>query len=61
MVSTFENIKAPIVPGKTQGTSQVLEFLRVLLLQTLQHNIHIRAAHIPGKHNDITDAILILL
>ncbi len=31
IVSTFENVRIPIASGKTQGPSQVLEFLGILL------------------------------
>ena len=31
MLSTFENMKIPIAPGKKQGPLQVFEFLGILL------------------------------
>ena len=31
--------------------------MRHLTLLTLKHNMYIHAVHIPGKHNDIADAI----
>ncbi len=44
MVSTFENIRIPIAPGKTQGPSQVLEFLGILL-----DTINMKASLPPEK------------
>ncbi len=44
MISTFENINIPIAPGKTQGPSQVLEFLGILL-----HTINMKASLPPDK------------
>ena len=35
----------------------MMDLLRHLTLLTLHHNIYICAVHIPGKHNDIADAI----
>ena len=34
-----------------------MDLMRHLTLLTLQHNMYIRAVHIPGKSNDIADAI----
>ena len=35
----------------------MMDLLRHLTLLNLQHGIYICAVHIPGKHNDIADAI----
>ena len=34
-----------------------MDLLRHLTLLTMQFNIYLHAAHIPGKQNDIADAI----
>ncbi len=44
MVSTFENLRIPIAPGKTQGPSQVLEFLGILV-----DTINMKASLPPEK------------
>ncbi len=46
-----------IINTKRPRIHRVMDLLRHLTLLTLQHNIYIRAVHIPGKHNDIADAI----
>ena len=46
-----------IINTKRSRIPRVMDLLRHLTLLTLQHNIYIRAVHIPGKHNDIADSI----
>ncbi len=43
-----------IINTKRSGIPRVMDLLRHLTLLTLQHNIYIRAVHIPGKHNAIS-------
>ena len=46
-----------IINTKRSKIPRMMDLLRHLTLLTLQHNIYICAVHIPGKHNDIADAI----
>ena len=46
-----------IINTKRSKVPRVMDLMRHLTLLTLQHNLYIRAVHIPGKHNDIADAI----
>ena len=46
-----------IINSKRSRISRVMDLLRHLTLLTLQHNLYIRAQHIPGKHNEIADSL----
>ena len=46
-----------IINTKRSKVPRVMDLMRHLTLLTLQHNLYIRAVHIPGKHNDTADAI----
>jgi hypothetical protein len=46
-----------IINTKRSQIPRVMDLMRHLTLLTLQHNMYIRAVHIPGKNNDIADAI----
>ena len=50
-----------IINTKHSPISRVIDLMRHLTLLTLKHNMCIRAVHIPGKHNDIADAIFLFL
>ena len=41
MLSVFEIINIPIAQGKTQGPSQVIEFMGILLWRQISANIHV--------------------
>jgi hypothetical protein len=46
-----------IINSKRSPIPRVMDLMRHLTLLTLKHNMYIHAVHIPGKHNDIADAI----
>ncbi len=46
-----------LMKSKRSPIPRVMDLMRHLTLLTLKHNMCIHAVHIPGKHNDITDAI----
>ena len=46
-----------VINSKRSRVSRVMDLLRHLTLLTLQHNIYIRAKHIPGKYNEIADSL----
>ena len=46
-----------IINTKRLKICRMMDLLRHLTLLTLHHNIYICAVHIPGKQNDIADAI----
>lgn len=46
-----------IINTKRSKIPRMMDLLRHLTLLTLHHNVYICAVHIPGKQNDIADAI----
>ena len=46
-----------IINSKRSPIPRVMVLMRHLTLLTLKDNMYIHAVHIPGKHNDIADAI----
>ena len=46
-----------IINTKRSHASRTMDLLRHLTLLTMQFNIYLHAVHIPGKQNDIADAI----
>lgn len=46
-----------ILNKKSSKSPEVMSIIRKLVLETLKHNIQIKAEHVPGKKNLIADAI----
>ncbi|XP_062590566.1 uncharacterized protein LOC134252145 isoform X1 [Saccostrea cucullata] len=46
-----------VINRQTSKDSVVVQMVRFLVLQCLQHNILFRAKHIPGKHNKLADSL----
>lgn len=46
-----------IINTNTSKDKQVMKLLRLLVLESLKHNILFRAKHIPGRHNVVPDLL----
>lgn len=46
-----------VINSKRSKIPRVMDLVRDLTLCTLQHNFYFRAVHIPGKNNEIADAL----
>lgn len=46
-----------IINQKSSKNNRVMVLIRALVLYTLSYNIQVRAIHVPGKNNNIADAI----
>ena len=46
-----------ILNKKSSQSSRVMTLVRYIVLLSLQYHFHIRAVHIPGKENNIADAL----
>lgn len=46
-----------IIKQKSSKNNRVMVLIRALVLYTLIYNIQVRAIHVPGKNNNIADAI----